>query len=177
MNFQKGARMKKALKPLDLKDAVESMEKEMAAGRPLSEVGNECKDLINDWEAAFVDDSDEPISIDDAAALLGVTKQTLRNWEKENKLVPARTAGNHRRYLRSQINALRKKQMNTDDILIHDIPVAKVRDMIDKLLANFDVADIVHITVKRDYIEKKVVIMVENIDGNSSISRTLKMED
>lgn len=36
--------------------------------------------------------------------MLGVATVTLRRWEAEGKLVPARTAGNQRRYLLSQIN-------------------------------------------------------------------------
>jgi excisionase family DNA binding protein len=47
---------------------------------------------------------DKLISISDAAELLGVSKTTLRRWERSQKLVPERTAGNQRRYRLSQIN-------------------------------------------------------------------------
>lgn len=38
------------------------------------------------------------ISIGKTAKLLGVTETTLRNWEKEGKIVSERTSGGHRRY-------------------------------------------------------------------------------
>jgi excisionase family DNA binding protein len=43
------------------------------------------------------------ISIKQAAKILGVTKQTLRNWEAAGTLVPSRTAGGHRRYTKAQV--------------------------------------------------------------------------
>ena len=38
------------------------------------------------------------INIQQAAEALGVTAQTLRNWDKQGKLKPVRTLGGHRRY-------------------------------------------------------------------------------
>jgi predicted site-specific integrase-resolvase len=38
------------------------------------------------------------INLESAAEMLGVSKETLRNWDKSGKLVPSRTEGNHRRY-------------------------------------------------------------------------------
>ena len=47
---------------------------------------------------------DKLYSISKAAEILGVSDETLRNWEKENKLLPVKTAGGHRRYKQSDIN-------------------------------------------------------------------------
>ena len=38
------------------------------------------------------------LSISEAAYLLGVSTDTLRRWEEEEKLIPERTKGGHRRY-------------------------------------------------------------------------------
>jgi len=146
----------------------------------LSKVGEDVKeDLTDDWEAALVDsvEEDELLTIEEAAALLGVTKQTLRNWEDKGKLVPTRTVGNHRRYTRSQINTMRGKQMQTDDILLHGIQNSKLRDMVDRLLGSFEPDEILNVTLKKDHIEKKVILLVETADGLSAISKTFKMED
>jgi excisionase family DNA binding protein len=43
------------------------------------------------------------IRISEAAKLMGVSIDTLRNWEASGKLIPYRTAGGHRRYLESVI--------------------------------------------------------------------------
>lgn len=44
------------------------------------------------------------VDIADASKILGVSKTTLRRWEKSGKLVPVRTGGGHRRYDLSKIN-------------------------------------------------------------------------
>ncbi len=46
------------------------------------------------------------LSISDAASILGVSDETLRNWEREGKLSPFHTEGGHRRYYRADIEKL-----------------------------------------------------------------------
>lgn len=46
---------------------------------------------------------DKLLSIKEAAELMNVTIQTLRNWEKSGKITCYRTAGNHRRYDRDEL--------------------------------------------------------------------------
>ncbi len=46
------------------------------------------------------------LSISDAASILGVSDETLRNWEREGKLTPFHTEGGHRRYYRTDIEKL-----------------------------------------------------------------------
>ncbi|MBI2590561.1 MAG: MerR family DNA-binding transcriptional regulator, partial [Candidatus Blackburnbacteria bacterium] len=46
------------------------------------------------------------ISINDAAKYIGVSPDTLRNWEKAGKLTPLRTQGGQRRYCLRELNAL-----------------------------------------------------------------------
>lgn len=50
--------------------------------------------------------SKKMVGIGEASDLLGVTKGTLREWDREGKLVPIKTAGNHRRYKMSDIEVL-----------------------------------------------------------------------
>ena len=47
---------------------------------------------------------DKLLSISKAAEILGVSDETLRNWEREKKLIPIKTFGGHRRYKESDIN-------------------------------------------------------------------------
>ena len=50
--------------------------------------------------------SQKLISIGKAANLLGVHVDTLREWDKEGKLVPVKTFGSHRRYKLEDIESL-----------------------------------------------------------------------
>lgn len=43
------------------------------------------------------------IKIEEASKLLGVSKRTLRNWEKDGKIKSYRTPGNHRRYDKDEL--------------------------------------------------------------------------
>ena len=52
------------------------------------------------------------IKISDAAKMLGVTKLTLQRWDKKGKLKPVRTAGMHRRYRITDIEAFLNRDTN-----------------------------------------------------------------
>jgi putative resolvase len=61
--------------------------------------------------------SQKLVSIGKAADILGVHTDTLREWDKENKLVPVKTLGNHRRYRLADIESLcgdRPKKITSD---------------------------------------------------------------
>ncbi len=49
------------------------------------------------------------ISISNAAKFLQISPDTLRNWEKQGKLLPSRTSGGARRYNTGELLALRKE--------------------------------------------------------------------
>lgn len=46
--------------------------------------------------------------ISEFAELIGVSEQTLRNWEKEGILIPSRTAGGWRHYTQEQLDQYKK---------------------------------------------------------------------
>ena len=48
----------------------------------------------------------EHLPIGAASALIGVSTDTLRRWEKDGRISAVRTPTNHRRFLRSDIEAL-----------------------------------------------------------------------
>lgn len=48
-------------------------------------------------------------TIGQAAQQLGVSTDTLRRWESEGRILPARTLKGHRRYTREDIEALQKR--------------------------------------------------------------------
>ena len=68
---------------------------------------NECKKLL---------------SIGKTAEVLGVHIDTLREWDKEGKLVPVKTPGNHRRYKMSDIEAfcgeIKEKTEETGEVRV-----------------------------------------------------------
>lgn len=47
------------------------------------------------------------LSIQEAAFEMGVSKETLRNWERKGILVSYRTVGNHRRYAFDDLEKLK----------------------------------------------------------------------
>lgn len=57
---------------------------------------------------------DELLAIGEAAKRLGVSQDTLRNWEEQGKLVPERTAGGHRRYRLSDLRLVKAKEVNRE---------------------------------------------------------------
>ena len=55
------------------------------------------------------------VSIEKAAEILGVTKMTLRRWEKSGKLTPERTEGGHRRYDISKLSPQKFRAIAEND--------------------------------------------------------------
>ena len=51
------------------------------------------------------------LKINYVAELLGVSVSSLRNWERDGKLVSVRTPGNHRRYKQSDIEKFLNKKL------------------------------------------------------------------
>jgi hypothetical protein len=53
--------------------------------------------------------------LSEAAEVLGVTTQTLRNWDKAKKIKTVRTVGSHRRVPISEIERLQQTKEDNHD--------------------------------------------------------------
>jgi DNA-binding transcriptional MerR regulator len=115
------------------------------------------------------------LSIDEAATLLSISPQTLRNWEAEDIIVPARTEGGHRRYKEQDIIELRKKRMGNQEIIIPNIQVKTLIDIFKQLVSNFDVEEKVCVVVEVDHLDSKVIIDINSKDGLTTVSKSFKM--
>lgn len=54
----------------------------------------------------MADTPDELLSTGEAAETLQVSVQTIRRWERDGHLTAIRTPGDHRRFRRSEVEAL-----------------------------------------------------------------------
>lgn len=113
-----------------------------------------------------IKEKDELLPIDSAATLLGVSQQTLRLWEKSGKLLPSeRTAGGHRRYLKSEIDRIRKQQMTQSQILIPNITAIRAEQWISQLFGAFDPLEPLNLTITNDHTNNQVIIEISSKDG------------
>jgi DNA-binding transcriptional MerR regulator len=156
---------------MDLEEEVKKYE-----GKPTTAQGRECREL---FELAEELPEFEPklLSIERAAALVGVSPQTLRNWEKQGKVHPQRTESGHRRYDEREILELRKKQMDSTEIILPDIMPGKLLETAQRLLSEFNPEQPIQITISTDHLERKVKITLESDDGLTSVTKTFRMED
>jgi len=51
-------------------------------------------------------------NIGEFAKICGVSKQTIRNWEKEDKLTPIRLESGHRRFSQEHISKIKGNKEN-----------------------------------------------------------------
>ena len=120
----------------------------------------------------------ELLTIAKAARLLGVSQQTLRNWEKEGKISPERTSdGGHRRYRKEHIDGLRKAQMFDDPIILPNISSVELKAIVDNLLSPFLPDENITLTISKDHLNKKVLFSIDSADGLTGVVRSFKMED
>jgi excisionase family DNA binding protein len=73
------------------------------------------------------------LSISEAASRLGVSDETLRNWERDGKLTPFHTEGGHRRYYKADIEKIIVKDQIKDNIPVSELE--KIKDAIEKIIA------------------------------------------
>jgi len=115
------------------------------------------------------------LSIDQVATQLGVSSQTIRNWEKQGVLVPVqKTEGGHRRYSQSQIIELKKS--HNDFELFLRIEPKKLMTMIEKIFSNFCPEEKICISIKHDQLNQKVFLTIDSEDGLCTFTKTMKME-
>lgn len=145
-------------------------------GDHITDEAKACRDLINQCENIDIQ-GDSLLTIKQASMLLGVSEQTLRNWENSGKLVPQRTSGGHRRYLESQINPLRKKQLSLPEILLPCVTPAKLRALGEALLSTFNPDEKINLIISQGAVDGKVRITIDSEDGLTTVSKTFNMEE
>lgn len=143
----------------------------------------EILDIIRDNSINEPCDSDSLIegetylSIEEASALLGVTQQTLRNWESKKKIFPKRTTSGHRRYTKEQIDKLKIEQIKDDSILLPDITIEKLKMFFNSLLSPFNDNDEVTFVINKDHLNEKVSFSINSSDYFTSSTKTFNMDD
>ena len=133
-----------------------------------------CRELLNH---SIPEVPDRELSIDDAAKKLGVSKQTLRNWEHSGKISSTRTDGGHRRYMESDINRLKGIAASIPELVLPGVKVSRLREIGETLLANFDETELIYLTVSQSNIDGKVRIMADSMDGLTTVKTILNMEE
>ena len=79
------------------------------------------------------------LSIKDTASYLNVSQDTLRKWDKANKLKPLKTAGGHRRYDTDTLDdciGKEGKQINYGDLYEHLCSAQYIADVLQDEHAN-----------------------------------------
>ena len=79
------------------------------------------------------------LSIKDTASYLKVSQDTLRKWDKANKLKPLKTAGGHRRYDTDTLDDFigkEGKQINYGDLYEHLCSAQYIADVLQDEHAN-----------------------------------------
>ena len=79
------------------------------------------------------------MSIKDTASYLNVSQDTLRKWDKANKLKPLKTAGGHRRYDTDTLDDFigkEGKQINYGDLYEHLCSAQYIADVLQDEHAN-----------------------------------------
>lgn len=134
---------------------------------------HDCKDLIEKCSQLEIQESGN-LTISQAAVRLGVSTQTLRNWEEAGTLVPeGKTKKGHRRYKESQITALVKQQMKAGEIFLPNITIRKLLEH----FPNFGLDDKINISISQDIVSGKVLVIIDSQDGLVTTRKFFKIKE
>lgn len=137
---------------------------------------NEIAELIQIAEEVSDVSDDILLTIDQVAVQLGVSPQTVRNWETQGKLVPnCRTGGGHRRYSQKQITDLKRKQEEFE-IFLRTNP-SRLLSGLQQVLTNFRPDEQISITIRYDKLSERVIFTLDSEDGLQTYTKALKMEE
>lgn len=163
---------------------VKGFEEALEAGLKKTQIeaerkAREEKDLLKDLLAMSEDIGqieEALLTVDQVAMQLGVSSQTVRNWEKQGKLVPAhRTEGGHRRYSQSQITELQKDQNDFEIYL--KIQPKKLLETIQQVLTNFADDENISVSIKSVGVKQSIYFTLDSEDGLCTFTKKLKMEE
>ncbi len=138
--------------------------------------------MDNQWLEDFLDAvgdvSSEGVllTIEQVATQMGVTPQTVRNWEKSGKLVPAdKTDKGHRRYTQDQVTALKRTESKFE--LVIEIKASDLLSRIQNAMANFSPDETVTVNIIKNEFNRKVYFIIDSEDGLNQFRHALKIED
>ncbi len=117
------------------------------------------------------------LAIDQVAERLGVSKQTLRNWERDGKIACQRTDGGHRRYREDHVNELRRKQAASMEIIIAGITPTKLRALGEMMIASFKPDERISLSISQEAVDNKVRVVIDSQDGLTAVVKTFNVED
>lgn len=160
--------------PLNLEEAVKAME-----GKPTTVAGQECKELLVELEDLdkLLTPKKATYNIEKAAQLLGISAQTLRNWDKSGRMKADRTEGKHRRYTESQIRELRRQMMTGSEFFIEGIAKETLISGLETLLILFEPKDKISFSVQHNALFDEVTITVSSEDGLTTTKKTFKVKE
>ena len=137
---------------------------------------DECRELIEKADSAKLIEGNKLLTIEETAKLLGVSSQTLRNWEKAGKITPTKTEGGHRRYSEQNITELRKQMMMGAETLVRFSP-EKLKQWLYPILDQFDPNEKLDISFRHDVLMNKIRLTISSQDGLTSITKSFDLED
>lgn len=136
---------------------------------------NEIAELIQIASEATEIKDDRFLSVEQVAVQLGVSNQTVRNWESQGKLIPTRTEGKHRRYSQKQVTDLKRKQEEFE-IFLRTNP-SRLLSGLQQVLTNFRPDEQISITIRYDKLSERVIFTLDSEDGLQTYTKALKMEE
>lgn len=161
--------------PLNLSEAAKEYE-----NKPSTDAGKECRKLLElseyHMENAPVKAEGRLVTVEEAAGLLGISSQTLRNWEKKGTLVPERTEGGHRRYKESEVLSIKKKKMSGFEFIV-SLPAGELWEKIHNMLSPFDPLGMVHVSMRHDQVDNVVRVTVDSEDMLTTVTKTFNIKD
>lgn len=134
-------------------------------------------DQCQQIEKALAQEPSSLLTIDQAAERLGVSKQTLRNWERDGMVTCTRTEGGHRRYREDHINELRRKQAAMVEIILPMVTPTKLRELGEMLLASFGPDDKINLSISQGAVDGRVRIVIDSDDGLTTFVKTFSVSD
>ena len=115
------------------------------------------------------------ISIGSVARLLGVSIETLRNWDRSGKLVAIRSQSGQRRYAIDQIETFRENHNQVTAIVAHCIKVSDFKEAVNHVCEGFDDEDVVEVTFHKNEGFNGAVVTLE--DSKRSFSHCLQFDE
>lgn len=159
--------------PIDLGKAVLDF-----SGENPTEEGKQCKKWIEMVEnLPEIKEDEELLNVDMAASMLGISKQTLRNWDEKERITSIRTEGGHRRYNKKDILNIRKQQMQEKELLIPEITPNDLLFEVQRLISGFDPMEKINISLRQDTMAKKVKLTIDSVDGLNSIAKSFNIKE